>query len=151
MMELLIGMVIIWIALMGSGSLILAAMKANRGGTTRELAVLLANDISERMEANREAALAGSYVLGEQTTPSAGTDCARVKCSAAQLAAYDLLRWDEQIKAGLTSPTRSIARTVAGTPSTYQITLTWTDRAWGGRPSTGTETFSYVVTRTIAP
>ena len=148
--ELLIGLVLISIALLGSAALIVNAMKANQAGSLRTQAVLLAADFAERMEANKSAAILGSYVIGTGFIPDTGIDCRARYCSAAELATYDLSRWKEQVVAILPSAGVSTAQTVAGNPSTYQISISWTDRSWGGRATTAqTENFSYSTTRTV--
>ena len=149
--EVLIGLVLISLALLGSAALIVNSMKANQAGSLRTQAVLLAADIAERMEANKSAAILGSYAIGIGFTPDTAIDCRARYCSAAELATYDLSRWKEQVAATLPSAGVSTAQTVAGNPSTYLISITWTDRVWGGRATTAqTENFSYRSTRTVS-
>lgn len=148
--EVLIGALLISLALLGSAALIMKAMKTNQAGSLRSLAVLLAADIAERMEANKSAALIGSYVISSGFTPDTSLDCRSRYCSTAELATYDLSRWKEQVTAALPSAAVTTAQTVTGNPSTYQITITWTDRASSSRATTAqTENFSYSTTRTV--
>lgn len=150
LIEVLIGVVLISLALLGSAALIMNSMKSNQAGSLRMQAVLLAGDIAERMEANKAAVVLGSYVASTGFTPDTSLDCRTNYCSAAELATYDLSRWKEQVTAALPSAAVTSTQTVAGNPSTYQITITWTDRAWGGRTTTAqTENFSYSTTRTV--
>ena len=60
MIEVLITLVIIATALLGTAGLQLQAMKLGKSGDFRTQAVFLANDLAERMEGNESAAVAGS-------------------------------------------------------------------------------------------
>lgn len=148
MIEVLVTLIIVAIALLGAASMQLYAMRINQGGQFRTQAVFLASDIVERMEANKQEAINGSYVLGNTT--DAGTlsaACSAAACTAASLAAYDLNQWGNAIEALLPQPSWQITRTRAGNPSTYSIVISWTER------STDTvshgDTLSYTATRTI--
>ena len=148
MIEVLVTMVIIATALLGTASLQLYAMRVNQGGQFRTQAVFLASNMAERMEANKQEAINGRYILANTTvadTPD--TSCATNTCSAANLAAYDLNQWGNSIAELLPQPSWQISRITAGNPSTYNIIIRWTDRS-SDKTSHG-ETFSYTATRTI--
>jgi type IV pilus assembly protein PilV len=160
MIEILVTMLLISVALLGTSGLLAYSMKLNQGGQFRTVAVFLAADLAERMEANKAAAVAGGYAIASPTT---ATDCVAAACSAAQLAASDLFQWQSSVAAALPQgaalpPTQ----TVTGNPSTYTITISWVDRKSNstnanydatenvGVDSTGTgERFFYTATRTI--
>lgn len=92
MLEILITLVIVATALFGTAGLQVYAMRMNQGGQFRTQAVFLASDIAERMEANKAAAVAGSYELAlTSATGAAATDCATSACDEAALANWDLI------------------------------------------------------------
>lgn len=149
MLEILITLVIIATALLGTAGLQVYAMRVNQSGQFRTQAVFLASDIAERMEANRTAAVAGNYAVAATSTAStAATDCATAACSITTLAAWDISEWENAIVAlGLPQAAWSITQTTAGNPSTYEIFIQWTDRS-SQKSATG-ETFSYTAIRTV--
>ena len=161
MIEILVTLAIISLALLGTAGLQAYSMKLNQGGQFRTQAVFLAADLAERMEANKVAAVAGSYVLATSGAANAlSTACADAACGAVALAAYDLSQWQNAVAASLPQATWTVAQTAAGNPTTYTITISWVDRqgdnaafdagAQVGSNATGTgERFFYTATRTI--
>lgn len=148
MIEVLVTLVIIAIALLGAAGMQLYAMRINQGGQFRTQAVFLASDIVERMEANKQEAINGSYALGNTTSAGTlNTACSAAACNSATLAAYDLNQWGNAIEALLPQPSWQITRTTAGNPSTYRIIISWTERSTD-KVSHG-DTLSYTATRTI--
>lgn len=153
MLEVLITLVVIAIALLGTAALQLKAMQTNQGGQFRTQAVFLVSDLAERMEANKAAAIAGSYVLAStDSMPSLVANCASAACTSSALAVFDLLQWKDAVAAVLPQSSWSITRTSIGNPSTYEITVSWIDRRNNNKyedTSGSGETFSYKATRVI--
>jgi type IV pilus assembly protein PilV len=151
LIEILIAIVIIAIALFGTASLQMSAMRMGQGGVFRSHAVFLAQDIAERMEANAAGAIAGSYVVALTSTPPAvDTTCETTACAQAALATYDIAQWANTVSAALPQSSWSITRTIAGTPSTYAIVVRWIDRRTKTSDTTASAiTESYTLTRTI--
>jgi type IV pilus assembly protein PilV len=150
MLEVLITLVIVAIALLGTAGLQAYAMRMGKSGEFRTQAVFLASDIAERMEANKTAAVAGNYAVAAASSPSAAaTDCAAGACDTGTLASWDISEWENAIIAvGLPQANWQIAQTTAGNPSTYTILIRWTDRS---STKTGSgENFSYTATRTVS-
>ena len=133
MLEILITLVIVATALLGTAGLQAHALKTNMGGQFRNQAVFLSADMAERMEANKvQAVLAGGYALAAGAAiPAASTACNTGPCTPAQLAQYDLGNWQAAIAAVLPQGTGVITQAVAGNPpiSTYTIVINWVDRA----------------------
>ena len=149
MLEILITLVIIATALLGTAGLQVYAMRMGQSGQFRTQAVFLASDIAERMEANKVAAVAGNYVLASTSVSSvAATDCATAACSSTNLASWDISQWGISIAGLLPQAEWSITRTVVGNPSTYQIIVRWTDRS--SVKGVSGEPFSYTATRTVS-
>ena len=63
MIEVLVTILIISLALLGTAGLQAYSMRLNQGGQFRSLAVFLAADLAERIEANKSSAGAGDYVV----------------------------------------------------------------------------------------
>ena len=169
MIEVLVTLLIISLALLGTAGLQAYSMRLNQGGQFRSLAVFLAADLAERMEANKAGALAGSYVLASTTGATflagggtASTACVSSACTTATLAAYDLSQWQSAVAATLPQSSWSVAQAVNGSQNTYNITINWVDRrtntnmdtpvsgsAFGSNTATAGEKFSYTATRTL--
>jgi type IV pilus assembly protein PilV len=175
MIEVLVTLLVISLALLGTAGLQAYAMRLNQGGQFRTQAVFLAADLAERIEANKLGAMAGNYdnVAGDSATytPVAVNNdlCLNAICAPDDLATYDLAQWQSAVAATLPQSSWTVEQTVNGsaktdtqacTPSTYTITLSWVDRLTDtkydsptsasqfGSNGTG-EKFSYVATRTV--
>lgn len=150
MLEILITLVIIAVALLGTAGLQVYAMRMGKSGEFRTQAVFLASDIAERMEANKTAAVAGNYAVALTNSPSvASADCSAIPCDTASLAGWDISGWENAIIAvGLPQASWQITQTTAGNPSTYQIVINWTDR--NSTKSGSGENFSYTATRIVS-
>jgi len=140
MLEVLISLVLIAVAMFGNAGLQLNAMKFAKGAATRMQAVILANELAERMEANKAGSFAGNYVVASvsSTASTAATNCATTPCSSSALAAYDLAEWTARVGATLPGSSWQIIQLTAGDPSTYSIVVNWEDR----RANTNTTTYS---------
>lgn len=165
MLEVLIAMVIVATALFGTAGMQVHAMRMNQSGQFRTQAIFLAADIAERMEANKAAAVAGNYaVASTNVIGAAAADCASTVCNSAALASWDINQWETAIVSlALPQASWQISQTTAGNPSTYDITIRWTDRrtdttyaandpasSFGVNQLGNAENFSYTATRTIS-
>jgi type IV pilus assembly protein PilV len=131
LIEVLVTMLLISLALLGTSGLQTFALKLNQGGQFRTQAVLLASDLSERMEANKPAAVAGSYVYTCPSPAAASSSACSPTggaCGPAALATFDLLQWQATVASTLPQSSCSVVQTGAGNPSTYAISITWVDR-----------------------
>lgn len=154
MMEILVTLVIVAVALLGTAGLQAHALKTAKGSEFRNQAIFLSADIVERMEANKAEAVAGNYAVaaGAGAISSA---CVTGACAGGALTAYDLANWQAAV-ATLPSGKGSITLTTAGNPATYTILVSWVDRATN-QTSTGAaasnagkgETFSVTSTKMI--
>jgi type IV pilus assembly protein PilV len=152
MIEVLVSLVIIAIALLGAAGVQLRALQLGQGSQFRTQAILLADDLAERMEANKIAAVAsGQYVVAEASTAPSTAPACSTACGTQEMAALDLYQWQTLIPTLLPQSSWAVRQTVVGNPSTYEITVKWVDSR--GDKSSGTNasdvTFSYVSTRTI--
>lgn len=125
--EVLVAVVILSIGLIGLAGLQTLSMSANNSGLIRSQAVLGAEDILDRMRANRAAALATDYNIALTVAPAGPTYTGMVLT--------DLSEWKTSLAAWLAGGDGSV--TVNGNIVT--IVVQWTE-------SLGTDTIT-VVTR----
>ncbi len=150
MIEILVTLVIIAIALLGTVGLQLYAMRGNQSSQFRTQAIFLASDMSERMEANKAQAINGAYILAQtQAAPTLSTACSTGICTPSALATYDLNQWGNSVANLLPQASWQITQTTAGNPSTYSILISWTERSTD-KTTHVAETFSYTATRTLS-
>ncbi|MEQ9394774.1 type IV pilus modification protein PilV [Haliea sp.] len=121
LIEALVTFVILSVGLLGIVSLQGIAKSAQHQGIQRTKAVILANDLVERIRINPGGVLTYSAggmdtSLGGATLSAPATDCAAVSCTAAQLAAYDLWLWEQSLDGATVTVTDadSTVRNTAG-------------------------------------
>lgn len=152
MIEVLITLVLIAAALLGTAGMQIYGVKVTQGSQFRAQAILLTIDVMERLEANNVGALEARYVAS--LPGSAGApDCASNACSPADLAQYDLNLLQQNLARQLPNATATIVRSGTG-PFVYTLTVNWQERSFKARSSKSAneqpvETFSYTVSRTI--
>lgn len=163
MIEVLVTLLIISLALLGTAGLQAYSMRLNQGSQFRTQAVFLAADLAERMEANKPGSVAGSYVQATKTVANPlTTACIAAVCDGPRLAAADLVQWENAVVTALPQASWTVVQSAAGNPSTYTITISWVDRrsdttnaAFDAGTLTGSnaastgERFFYTATRTI--
>lgn len=97
MIESLVALLVLAIGVMGLAGLQTRSLVETRHTNARANALLLANDLAERMRLNREAALSAN--AGERYTVDFGnavnttTDCRQAPCDRAALRNFDLNEW----------------------------------------------------------
>lgn len=128
MIEILVTLVIIAVALLGTAGLQAHALKTGKSSEFRNQAIFLSGDIVERMEANKVEAVAGKYVVAAVTTGAVSTVCDTGGCAGAALTDYDLANWQAAVLA-LPTGRGSITLDTPGNPATYTIQISWVDRA----------------------
>jgi type IV pilus assembly protein PilV len=152
MIEVLVTITIIAIALLGSAGLQAYALKTNQGGQFRNQAAFFVSDIAERMEANKVYATALTGYASGGALAAGAVDCTTALCTPTQLAEYDVRTWEEAIALALPGGTGTVTQTTAGSPSTYNIVVSWVDRKTDvtyAATAGATETFSITTSRTI--
>jgi type IV pilus assembly protein PilV len=133
LIEVLVTMAIVSCALLGVAGIIANGMKANLGSYSRTQATWLANDIIDRMRANRGTAegAAAPYNLAVGATLDLSDSTTIPKA--------DLVAWRNALTAALASGTGGVAMD----PTTKKVTVTiqWDD----SRVSGGSATHSFVL------
>lgn len=144
--EMLVALVVIGVAMLGIGRLFLYTLQGNSSATSRTVAVNLAADLADRIRANRSAQIAyagASPASASSVTCAGGTTINTTPlCTPAQMAAFDLYQWDQQVRcvgavngacwAAAPSWTVVYAANATGIgPNSYTITLNWVEQATG--------------------
>jgi len=124
LIEVLVTVIILAIGLLGLAGLQLTALKYNHSAYMRSQAIILTNDITDRMRANLDMATAGNYSIALGVVPAV-VSCEGVgaNCSPADVAAADLSDWKQQLAAVLPSGDGAIVQN----GSLFTITLQWDD------------------------
>jgi type IV pilus assembly protein PilV len=131
LIEILVAIVVLSIGLLGLAGLQLKGLQVGQGSTYRWQAAILAEDIADRMRADRTSALAGNYTLALNGTPSAtGTTLAAI---------------DDWLSRVLSLPGGAASISAPGGLGGNRVTITinWTDtRANTGAGMTGVQASS---------
>ena len=121
LIEVLIALIIMSVGMLGIASLYVQSMQAGRTSLFRHNAVTLAGDVTDRMRANPTAGVAyeGAGADNSCIAPN------NVTCNNVQMAAQDVLLWDQQAVDSL--PNGNVAITFDNTvvPPIYTVAITW--------------------------
>lgn len=158
LLEVLIAMVVIALWLLAHAGLQLNSLKFQKSAQSRLVALSLASDLGERMEANGQGARGGDYVLG--ATSAAATparNCVSLSCTPSQMADYDLAQWRTRAVSALVLDSLQVEdATPAGGLTTYTITMSWKEAAGNRRYASGQgasapveEVFTLVTTKVV--
>lgn len=102
LIESLVALLVLALGIMGLAGVQARMLAENRTTNSRAVAVGLIDDLSNRMQMNRDAALAGAYdvgyLAGAPIVPAA-VDCIGATCTPAQLAQSDLNIWRTTMRA----------------------------------------------------
>ena len=126
MLEVLIALVVFSIGLLGMAALQTASMRSMSGSGQLVDAVYFAEDIADRIRANRQHAVTGTTY--NSIANAANNNCSN-GCTAAQIAAKDLFDWQTAVGAGLSGGGVNIARV----GNAYNITVSWNETASDGQ------------------
>jgi type IV pilus assembly protein PilV len=134
MTEALVALVVLSVGMLGVAGLFVESLRANRSATSRMHAVNLANDMADRILANRHAG--NAYVLLKGMLPAAKGCVLTNNCTTENLAQDDLAAWVRQVRAVMPpdpegDPAETIVDVTAGgsasAPWRYRITIRWTE------------------------
>jgi len=123
LLEVLISMVVLSIGLLGLAGLQVTSLKNNNSSYQRSQANLLANEIIDRIRANRAGLELGYYddLLGGTISYQA---CITSGCTTVQeIADYDAFLWSTEVADRLPLGTGSV--TGNGADSIFTITVSW--------------------------
>jgi len=133
--EALVAFLVLSIGMLGIAGLYLESVRSNRSALNRTVAVQLANDMADRIRANRSGESGYQATLGTPpATPAATDDCSTNNCTPAKVAAFDLSNWYNRVLAALpkgadgSNPQVGVAYTNGANvsvPDRYVITVGW--------------------------
>ena len=98
MLELLVAMLVVSVGVLGVAGLAALNLQHSRAAAAHSEAVLLAQDLLERIRANPAGLAAGAY--GGNAGAPASLNCAVSVCAPNQTAAFDLAAWRCALGAG---------------------------------------------------
>lgn len=102
LIEILVSLIILAVGFLGMAALQSTSMQGTAGTYFRTQADMLANDLSERIRANRTGSAASAYTYGgggASSTTCGGTDA----CDSATMAAADISEWSDWVENSLPS------------------------------------------------
>ncbi len=134
LVETLVALAIVSAGMLGIAGLYVDSLSDNRSAILRAQAVNLAIDMAERIRANRNAGIAGdAYAIGADGLPIVqGCAAAGLGCRQIALAQDDVSRWLVAIRDSLPgdgnrTPNGTISVDTTTTPTTYTITVSWSE------------------------
>lgn len=117
LLEVMVALLVLSIGLLGIASLQATTVRFNHGAFLRSQATNLAYDITDRMRANRDEALAGSYDVAAFSDPA--PVCGAI--AGATVAALDVSGWMSSLACALPAGNGRIVRN----GQTVTIGITW--------------------------
>ncbi|MEO5365605.1 MAG: type IV pilus modification protein PilV [Magnetococcus sp. WYHC-3] len=129
LLEVLITLGILSLALLGLARMQMEGLRHVHGGQLRGSATFLAQDILERMRANREQAVSGAdaafpyrLVPGQNIT---APPCMASDCTPAQMAAFDLSQWQGIVASALPAGTGAVSRSGPSGRKVFTVVIQW--------------------------
>jgi type IV pilus assembly protein PilV len=125
LVETLVALVVLSVGMIGIAALHGQSLGAARSAQFRTVAINLAADMADRIRVNRlgQAAYAGA-AANNNCDPTYGGG---VDCTAAQMAAHELLLWNQQVQQRLPNGQTQVLFNNGTAPPTYTITVSWTE------------------------
>lgn len=137
MVEVLVSIVLASIALLALAGVNAASVRYAQMSQFRGTAVLLANDIAERMRANKAGFVAGNYQFNATeyadqlstapVAPAKTCDTTADTCSAAEMAAADLYSWQTIVRDRLPDSATFIANDPTAAHNGADVYVIWRD------------------------
>lgn len=121
LLEVLVAMIVLSIGLLGLSGLQTSSLRSNHSAFLRSQATTLTMDIMDRMRANRDGAIAGSYNINASATTSS-SGCTST-CTTGQVAQNDLHEWRSMVDR-LPGGESEVNVTAAGVAT---VTVQWID------------------------
>jgi len=122
LVELMVAVLVVAIGLLGLAALQTTGLSGNHNAYLRTQATLLAQDMADRMMANRGGLTA--YTGGVCNVPQPQTNPPSCTASQTAMAADDLLRWNQALQTQLPSSKGTVTLVAGGI---YTITIQWVE------------------------
>jgi type IV pilus assembly protein PilV len=126
LVEAMVALVVLAVGMLGIAGLYVTTLRSGGGAINRMQAVGLAEDLADRIRANRAANVAYQGAAANNNCYGAGA----VDCAPALMAANDLFVWQQQVQNPQTLPggAGNVAVVGAAPPYTYTITVSWAEQ-----------------------
>ncbi len=125
LIEVLVALAVLSIGLLGIAALQIVGLKYNQQSYQRTQATFQVYDMIDRIRANQTGrANYNAVSAGQGKGTSVSPDCSSAACSAAQLATYDIMKWNTANDGLLASGAGSITLNASGTRT---ITVQWVE------------------------
>ncbi len=145
-MEVLIAMIVVAIGLLGTAAMQTVSMESTVNSANRTVALYLANDLIDRIRANRAGHDAGNY--NDVSTAALDADCLTATgCTVEEMAKHDMQEWLTGLDNNLPSGTGTIARN----GDAYLITVSWLERVKKAATEADAKFETGTVTLTVRP
>ncbi len=129
LIEILVSLIILAVGFLGLAALQSSSLQGTQNTYFRTQADLLANDMAERMRANRAAVQDGEYEFDGGAAPAdPGCGGAGADCDSAEIAAADLNEWLNWVQNALPAGDAIISQPLAGL---WTIQMMWDERRNG--------------------
>lgn len=114
LVEVLVALLVVSLGLLGMAALQISALKQNQNAYVRSQAIIAANDIMDRMRANKTAVTSGNYFKDSTGYDGDEADdaCEGSVCNSAAMATYDLNNWKYNLQMEVPSGGGCVARKV---------------------------------------
>jgi type IV pilus assembly protein PilV len=128
LIEVLVAMTVLTVGMLGAATLLLDGLQASRIALQHAHAVALTADVADSIRANRGGGPAYALAAGTALASPPWSCTAAGTCTAAQMAAVDLYRWQQLVLQALPGARTAITVTPVGTTSShaYEISIRWT-------------------------
>ncbi len=122
LVESMVALVVLSVGLLGIARMYVYSLQNGRAALLNSQAVMLAADMADRIRANRTAGIDYAGAAADFACVDGGLDC-----TPTQMASNDLLVWRAEVANALPNGVAFIAVNVATLPTTFVITVLWTN------------------------
>ncbi|WP_372661105.1 type IV pilus modification protein PilV [Hydrogenophaga sp.] len=140
LIEALVALLVLALGIMGLAGIQTRTLLEARATNTRSVAIQLAEDLLERMQANsviRVINPATNPYVASWGVPAAGTDCTAQFCTGDQLASFDIAQWKAGLSQALNGGDARIFRSTTD-PSQYGVLIGWSETQAKGQDGAAT-------------
>jgi len=153
LIEALVTLLIVSFGLLGLAGMLMSSMYAGNTSLNRSNAVVLANEMADRIRANWKAVRQGSFDTIDVNAYAAGagceTTCMTSQCNPADQAILDICLWKSELQKQLPSGAGSIAVDLnnpacaeSGKVCAFDVTVEWRDSVYRASGSAEGSDFS---------
>jgi type IV pilus assembly protein PilV len=128
MLEVLVAALLFSIGIAGVIGLQLYIISGSQIASNRTKALVLIEDIAERIRSNPVAGVAGSYKYSSSNpVGTCDKNCDQEQCSPSDLAKFDLYSWEKMMSTVLALPSASGTIEHGSVDGSYTVTVRWQD------------------------